>query len=129
MIKPVTIIGSSNFYRVVDDLDSDLRRAIDMQNCTNTDVFMARIDSLKQKVGRVIIAVVENFLLDVVEDEDDPVVIKHRVKNSLDKFFGVVDAAARRLKTTKFTLVEPMARPGVKWYSEAVELLAAEFFK
>ena len=129
MMKPVTIIGSSNFYRFVDDLDAGLRRAVDMQNCTNMQVFRARMDALNPKVERVIIGVIENFLVDVVEDAYDPVVIEERVKNSLDKFFRVVEEAAKRLKSTKFALVEPMARPAVKWYSEAVEALALEFFK
>ena len=100
MIKPVTIIGSSNIYRFVDDLDSDLKRAIDMQNCTRMEV---------------IIAVIENFLMDVVEDAFDPFVIEQRVNNCLDKFFRVINVEAKRLRTTKFALVEPMARPSVKW--------------
>ena len=115
MIKPVTVIGSSNIYRFVDDLDSDLRRAIDMQNCTKVEVFKARMNALNPKIDRVIIAVVENFIMDTVEDAFDPIVIEQRVKNCLDRFFKVIDNEARRLKTTKFALVEPMARPAVKW--------------
>ena len=115
MIKPVAIIGSSNIYRFVDDLDSDLRRAIDMQNCTKMEVFKARMNSLNPKMDRVIIAVIENFLMDAVEDAFDPFVIEQRVKNCLDKFFVVINAEAKRLKMTKFALVEPMARPAVKW--------------
>ena len=115
MMKPVTVIGSSNIYRFVDDLDSDLRRAIDMQNCTKMEVFKARMNALNPKTDRVIIAVIENFLMDTVEDAFDPFVIEQRVKNCLDKFFGVIKAEATRLRKMKFALVEPMARPAVKW--------------
>ena len=62
----------------------------------------------------------------MLEDAKDLVVIEHRLNNALDKLFGVVGVTSKCLRKTNFVLVEPMAIPAVKWYSEVVEILATE---
>ena len=38
-------------------------------------------------------------------------------------FFEIVRATAARLPETRFAIVEPTKRPGIKWYNEGFESL------
>ena len=128
-----TIIGSSNIYRFVTQrdvgLEEELKDRIIMQNCTKIDLFNVKMDCLKDTDTRIIISVIENFLSDAVGETEEIEIINRRVTGALSEFFEVVKMTASRLPTSKFVMVEPMARPSLKWYTEALEILAQDFKK
>jgi hypothetical protein len=49
--------------------------------------------------------------------------LKFQVNKTLEAFVEVVKAAATRLPESRFAILEPMLRPGVRWYSEGHEEL------
>lgn len=132
MIK-TTLIGSSNIYRFVTQRDvglkEELKSRIIMQNCTKIDMFHVKMGELKELNGRVLISVIENFLSDAVGETEEVEVINRRVSGALNEFFEEVKTTAARLPATKFALVEPIARPALKWYTEALDILSEDFKK
>ena len=117
------IIGSSNIYRFVEFLDDADQKSIVMRNCTRINPFKALMDALEETDEFVIISVVENFVCEAVGDNVVVEDIERIVTEVLNEFVEAIGIATERLKNTRFSIVEPMSRPGVKWYSDAEEVL------
>jgi hypothetical protein len=123
----ITVIGSSNTYRFMEFLKEEEREAITMQKCTKIDTFKAKMDDLEKFDKSVLISVIENFVCDEVGGSNEKEVIEEGVKSILVAFVETIKVAAIRLPETRFVMVEPMERPGVKWYSEALRDLTTEY--
>ena len=117
------IIGSSNLYRFVEFLDDADQKSIVMRNCTRINPFKALMDALEETDEFVIISVVENFVCEAVGDNVVVEDIERIVTEVLNEFVETIGIATERLKNSRFSIVEPMSRPGVKWYSDAEEVL------
>ena len=48
--------------------------------------------------------------------------IERIVMEVLNEFVEVIGIATERLKRSRFSIVEPMSRSGVKWYSDSEEV-------
>ena len=115
------VIGSSNLKRFLPDLDEKLRKSISMQKCTTMDVFKVRMSELDDDDRGIVISVIENFVCDMVGEAKEEKVIEARMTKALEEFVEVLKETATNLKRSKFVVVEPMKRPGVKWYNDRIE--------
>ena len=115
-------IGSSNVYRFIEFLDDEDQKSTQMKNCTRILPFKALMDDLKDKDQFVIISVVENFVCEAVGETTVKEDIERVVTDVLNDFVEVIRSTTGRLTKTRFSIVEPMSRPGVQWYSEAEEV-------
>ena len=115
-------IGSSNVYRFVEYLDDEDQKSITMKNCTRIKPFKVLMDALVVDDRYVIISVVENFVCEAVGDAVVKEDIERLVTDVLNEFVEVIRITTERLPRSKFSIVEPMSRPGVKWYSDAEEV-------
>ena len=114
------VIGSSNLKRFYPDLEEKLRKSISMQKCCTMDTFKVRMNELDEDDKGVVISVIENFVCEMVGEAKEEEEIEARIKKALDEFIGVVKETATKLKMSKFVVVEPMKRPGVKWYNNKI---------
>ena len=114
------VIGSSNLKRFYPDLEEKLRKSISMQKCTTMDTFKVRMNELDEDDKGIIISVIENFVCDNVGEAKEAEEIEAKMKQTLEEFVEVLKATATKLKTSKFVVVEPMKRPGVKWYNNRI---------
>ena len=115
------VIGSSNLKRFLPDLDEKLRKSISMQKCTTMDTFIVRMSELDEDDKGVVISVIENFVCDMVGEIKEEQEIEARMTKALEEFVEVLRETAAKLKNSKFVVVEPMKRPGVKWYNDKIE--------
>ena len=115
------VIGSSNLKRFLPDLDEKLRKSISMQKCTTMDTFKLRMSELDDDDRGIVISVIENFVCDTVGEAKEEKVIEARMTKALEEFVEVLKETATNLKRSKFVVVEPMKRPGVKWYNDKIE--------
>ena len=114
------VIGSSNLKRFDPLLDEKLRKSISMQKCTTMDVFRVRMSELDEDDRGIIISVIENFVCEMVGEAKEEKEIEARVMKALEEFIEVLNETATKLKNSKFVVVEPMKRPGVKWYNDKI---------
>ena len=115
-------IGLSNVYRFIEFLDDEDQKSTLMKNCTRILPFKALMDDLKESDQFVIISVVENFVCEAVGEITVKEDIERVVTDVLNDFVEVIRSTTGRLTKTRFSIVEPMSRPGVQWYSEAEEV-------
>ena len=64
----------------------------------------------------------ENFVCEAVGETTVKEDIERVVTDVLNEFVEVIGSTTGRLTKTRFSIVEPMSRPGVQWYSEAEEV-------
>ena len=114
------VIGSSNLKRFYPDLEEKLRKSISMQKCCTMDTFKVRMNKLDEDDKGVVISVIENFVCEMVGEAKEEEEIEARIKKALDEFIEVLKETATKLKMSKFVVVEPMKRPGVKWYNNKI---------
>ena len=114
------VIGSSNLKRFHPLLDEKLRKSISMQKCTTMDTFRVRMSELDEDDRGIIISVIENFVCEMVGEAKEEKEIEARVMKALEEFIEVLNETATKLKNSKFVVVEPMKRPGVKWYNDKI---------
>ena len=114
------VIGSSNLKRFHPLLDEKLRKSISMQKCTTMDTFRVRMSELDEDDRGIIISVIENFVCEMVGETKEEKEIEARVMKALEEFMEVLKETATKLKNSKFVVVEPMKRPGVKWYNDKI---------
>ena len=132
MVRPITLIGSSNTYRFVGLLDDEDRRQVIMEPCTKIETFRVKMDKLQEKDKQVLITVIENFICDKVhghlltENEGGH---EDKIKEAIEEFEVEVNNTAKRLPGTRFVLVQPIRRPAVDWYTERYELIVDMFQK
>ena len=115
------VIGSSKIYHSYENLDKEDQDSIELQKCTRIAQFKALMDALEESKALVIILVIENFVCDAVGETTVKEEIERIATSVLNEFTEVVKITAKRLPKTKFSIVEPMSRPAVTWYSQSEE--------
>jgi hypothetical protein len=93
-----------------------------MFKCTKMEVFKTVMDEIKDE-KEVIIAVIENFLCDVVRGIQAPTsgLIDDAIDATIKDFMGVVHSTATKNPRTRFSLAQPILQPGNDWYTEKYE--------
>ena len=100
-----------------------------MQKCTLVSVFKARMEELEETDERIVISVVENFFYDKVGVETENHKIESGVNSTLKEFITVLELTSKKLRNSRFVVIEPMERPAVKWYTEGLKELTTEYAK
>ena len=110
------IIGSSNTERFYKCLDEE-KELTEVKKCTKIQTFKALMNELEVSDTQVIVSVIENFLCDSIGMEREKKKIEEKFDVTIKDFLDMVRKTAVRLPPMRFTMVEPMARPAVEWYT------------
>ena len=77
----------------------------------------------------VVIAVIENFVCDALQevDKSNAEAVGHEISKTIDSFLEIVETQAKRLKKTRFALAPPTLRPAYQWYTANHEMMTHVF--
>ncbi len=108
-------MASSNVYRFHDGKGKSSYRIV---KCMQAETFEAHMTHLGVESKLVLIGVVENFIADAVNNQDEP---DAEIVFCLKSFLKIVEDAAVRLPGSKFGVAMPLQRPKLPWYQTRVE--------
>jgi len=119
------LIGSSNVYRNYRATSFKHLKEYSMIKCLDLESLDAQLSNLEPNETEVVISVIENFL-DKAAREGSPEERSDKLETVIKRYLGVVEDAATKNPGTKFLVVDPILRPKLEWYDEALEDIKAK---
>jgi hypothetical protein len=116
------MIGSSNVYRNYKPEKFINFKEYKMVKCVDMESFDAHMTGIEPSVTEVVISVLENFL-DRAVKSTDKMEMAEEIANAVNKYFEIVERAARANPGSKFVLVDPIMRPKLVWYDPALDMI------
>ena len=78
-----------------------------MLNCSSKEVFAVALSNIRVGKGEVIIAVVENFLCETVQNITDPEGMSKAMEKDIKEYREMVKTAKIKRPDIKFALAQP----------------------
>jgi hypothetical protein len=114
------LIGSSNVYRTYKIPAFKHYPEYAMIRCVDFEILSAQLTNLDPEEKEVTISVLENFMIKAASNLEG----KEReeaVVRMVEGYVEEIAAAARKNKSTKFVLIDPILRPKYKWYEALLD--------
>ena len=117
------LVGSSNVYRFYKPDQFKTFKDYDMVKCTDIESFDAHLSSLKPSTTEIVISVLENFLDKAVNNTTDKEEMAEAIATAVNSYFEVVERSATTNPGSKFVLIDPIMRPKLTWYDQALDMI------
>jgi len=116
------LIGSSNVYKNYHVSCFVNYKEYSMVRCTDIESFNAHIENLEAAETKVVVSVLEN-LLDKAVTSPNKKKMAEEIAGVINEYFGIIAKAAKANPGTKFVLIDPILRPRLDWYDDALDMI------
>ena len=119
------LIGSSNVYRFYKPEDFKKYKNYTMKNCVDIKSFVAQMDNVEPNQTEIAISVIENFI-DRASEKKEGIERSQAMFEVTKEYLAAVEDAARKNPGSNFLLIDPILRPKLDWYDEALDTIKKE---
>jgi hypothetical protein len=117
------LIGSSNVYRTYRATAFKNFKEYSMIKCLDLEGLDAQLCNLESNKSEVVISVLENIIDKAAREGEEE--REESINTAIKSYLGIIEDAATKNPDKKFIVIDPILRPRLEWYDEALDGIKA----
>lgn len=117
------LIGSSNVYRTYRATAFKNFKEYSMIKCLDLEGLDAQLCNLESNESEVVISVLENIIDKAAREGEEE--REESINTAIKTYLGIIEDAATKNPDKKFIVIDPILRPKLEWYDEALDGIKA----